>query len=258
VRRYGIVVVVVAAACGRIGFPIVDGGTPAPPTLIASGAAYTEVAGQAPNKVLSFQLTIPPGDGVMDNRFLLVAIGVSTSCGDPSRTVSVESVTYGKPLGPIVEILGTPCNLMATRSALWGLASPDAGTADVVITLGGSMPAIHGGAVVLAGVDLADPVRASVTGADSGSGALLSVSSDPGDLVVSYFGHGWTIDSPGAGQSKVFIQRGSTMYTLDNSSMSTAPGAAPSVTMDWNAGVMDQWQMIAASMRPASPPPHRL
>jgi len=124
------------------------------------------------------------------------------------------------------------------------------GTNDVVIALSASCLTLHVGALSFTGVDQTTPVRASMTGRGANMAATVVVPSAIGDLVVSSVGQGGSINETGTGQPLAFFQNARGDNTLDNSAVSTAPGVAPVTAMDWIFGSTDEWQMIAASLRP--------
>lgn len=245
------------AACGSV-----SGGPDAPPAADAmiDSAPPIDAAASPPLLVattsthenntdtLPLPITVPVGT----NRFLLVTIAIGSGC--MGSTPTVTGVNYdSSPLARITAITGTPCGADATRSEQWRLAGPAIGAHEVVISLSAPGLSVHGGALVFTGVDQSDPVRASATGSDEGTEAGVMVASAPGDLVVSSVGQGNAINAPGTGQTRVFLENASSTNTLDNSAASTAPGAAPGVTMQWTFSALDEWQMIVSSLRPAAP-----
>jgi len=233
-----------AAACGNVVAPASRDASVdtqgSQPMLVASEHAHISTA-----TTLSFSATVPPGD----DRYLLVAVGIGSHSAD-TTVPSVTGISYGgAPLTRVAFVTGTPVAANVTRSEQWQLIAPPVGAADIEITLSGAGIVLHGGALAFTGVDPAMPVRASSVGSGEGSDASLSVTSAPGDLVVSTVGHGNAIVATGTGQSPVYIQNVSTSTSLDNSAASTASGA-PTVAMTWTFIDVDVWQMIATSLRP--------
>lgn len=240
------------AACGRYGFVAQDAVTDAiseaadgphvsAPVLVGSAKEHT-----SDSSTLVFPLTVPPGV----DRFLIVSISIGSACTD-TTVATVTGVTFADvSLTPIEMITGTPCSAKATRSEQWQLVAPAMGTNNVRISLSEPGLTVHGGALLFTGVDQTIPVRASMTGRGGSRAATVAVPSAVGDLVVSSVGQGDSIIGTGTGQAPAFLQNSSADNTLDNSAASTAPGVAPTTALDWIFGSTDEWQMIAASLRP--------
>jgi hypothetical protein len=110
---------------------------------------------------------------------------------------------------------------------------------------------LHSGAVALTGIDQTSPVRASMTASGTAATSGVVIASAPGDLVVDFVGHGTSINLPAMGQTLIYLHNVSAVDTLDNSAASSAPGASPSITMGWAFGTSDEFQALAASLRPA-------
>lgn len=218
---------------------MVDASIQVPAFVVATSAANANAAS------LSYPLTIPQGT----NRFLLVSVQIGVTCPAILAPV-ITSVSYaGASLTPITQILGTPCGLVTTRSAQWGLVAPAAGASNVVITLAGIGQTVHSGALAFTGINQATPVRASQTASGTGTSSTVTTSSSAGDLVVNTVGQGNSITAPGGGQTQRYVRNVNTSNTLNNSAASTAPGAAM-LTMTWTFGSADEWQTISSSLRP--------
>ncbi len=214
--------------------------TPAiPPVLV--GIAKIHGANTAG---LTVPMTVPAGD----NRFLIVTVGIGSGCVAPIQIVLSASYA-AMPLARIDAISGTNCGPDGARSEQWRMVAPPVGTNDVIVQLSAPGLTVHVGALAFTGVNQASPVRASSTGSGSGADAKVTVTSAVGDRVVASVGQGGMIVSPGTGQNPALIDNATGANTLDNTAVSTALGAAPSVTMDWSFQGVDEWQMVVSSLQ---------
>lgn len=144
-----------------------------------------------------------------------------------------------------------------SRAELWRLQDPPVGTANVVVTLDGTLTSNAGiisGATQFDEVDSTTPVGA--TASDDGDSAVnsVTVASNVGELAVevSAIEQG-SFDTIGAGQTLLWnLQAGSTTKIEDGASSYKA-GASPNVTLEWDNDD-DKWAMVAASLRPSVVP----
>lgn len=185
------------------------------------------------------------------DRYLLATVQVGSDCATvaPSTILAQVEDADGTlhPLMPIASISGTPCG-QTSRSELWELRAPPAGGLEVTVALDGIAMSLHGAAIVFAGIDQTTPTRAPASASGEGAFTSVEVAAEAGDLVLTTVGHGTTIETPGPLQKELFLVNHGTSTTLDNSSASTAPGAAL-VTTTFEAVGVDQWQTIAVPLR---------
>jgi hypothetical protein len=210
------------------------------PAFVAAASANDKVVAS-----LSYALAIPPGDG----RFLLVSVQLGSNC--TADVPNVVAVTYGGvALTRITAILGTPCGMTTTRSEQWQLVAPPTGAHDVAVTLATAGLTIHSGALAFTGIDPMTPVRATAIARGNGAQSAVTVTSQPGDLVVNTVGQGAGIDATGAGQTERFKRNASGSDTLDNSAASTAVADGSTTTMTWTFKIADEWQSISSALQP--------
>ena len=239
------------AACGRISFDPV--GATSGDGSIGDGAAPTpSVTNTVRGSNFNMSsLTWPVDLGQYPADLLLVSVNIGSDCTMDPSVPTISSVTFGgMTLTQLIQISGTPCNVNATRSALWMLFAPPQARLDVAVTLSGNARSLLTSSIAIDGVTATGGVRD--VQADSGNLASQSVviTSAPGDLVISVVGHGDVINTPAFGQMQLYLSNITSGLTLANTGASAALGQSPAVTMGWVFNAPDETQIIAASIRP--------
>jgi len=192
---------------------------------------------------LSYTLDIPVG-----TNYLLVSVHVGSNCGVDPPIPNVMTVLVGSAaLSPAHGIVGTPCDASVTRSELWGLVAPPIGSMPIMIQLAGNGDTIHSGGLALSGVDEANPLGDVKSATGFGAAVGLTVSTSPGELVVSFVGQGYAIT--GAAEPTIFVNNVEDLNSLNNSAASQAAATAATATPSWTFGVGDEWQLMVASVR---------
>ena len=179
-------------------------------------------------------------DGFLSNRILIVGVSMMS-------LTSVTSITFnGVALSQVRADTGS-----TTKTEIWRLINPNAGTYTIEVTLSTSVDSVAG-AVSFGGVDQTNPI-------DAQNGATGTA--DPATVNVTTVTDGaWVIDtvvSPdttitiGAGQ----IQRWNLGCTLGAGAGSTEGPKSPagSVTMSWtDIGALSSWAISAIAIKPLS------
>ncbi len=146
--RYGLVLL---TACGRLNFesaeladdaagdaPVVtDGPLDAPldaPTAMLNNKAAVDTA------LFAYTVTVPTRRGA-----LVVTVHIGSNCAPADLDVPfLDGVVFaGVGMTRIKELVGTPCGPTLTRSEVWLLVDPPAGSADVVIDPNTELPRRH-------------------------------------------------------------------------------------------------------------------
>jgi hypothetical protein len=212
-----------------------------PPTVTNVGHAHTADA-----STLTYSFTMPGGSGTL---LLVTAQTGENDCPDPGPTVA--GITYGgAALTRVAFVLGVPNCATDTRTEVWALTSPPAGTATVKVTLSDPEQTLHSIAIALRGASTTTPIGANAVGAGSGATANIAVDSALEDLVITVAGQGHGITDAGSGSADVLVIDNVTVDTsLDNSAASSLAGA-PVTTALWNFDASDNWQLIALSLQP--------
>ncbi len=183
------------------------------------------------------------------NRFLIVAVQIGTNCDNTApNVIGVSANTMPLNADPM-SIVGTPCG-GNTTTQLFTMVNPPTGTVSILVQLDGFAKSIHTAALAIDGVDQADPIRNLKAAKDTGARSAVQLMAEPADLVVDFVGAGNTIDQPGTGQTKAFIDNQSGNTTLDNTAASSMP-AVGLTTMLWTFTQIDEWQAVAVALRPA-------
>jgi hypothetical protein len=195
---------------------------------------------------VGFPVTIPN----VTKRFLLVSVQIGSTCGDAS-VPAVGTISFNQvALTQVTSIVGTPCDLAATRTEHWGLVSPDVGQFQLDVSLtGGTAQRLSITTYAFAGVNQVSPVRLSRTAEGSSAQVSVTVPSVVGDLVLDTVGASTSILPPAAGQHEVYIDNAGAAVTLGNDAASTQPGSA-TVTPTWTLSTSGEWQTIASSLQP--------
>ncbi len=156
----------------------------------------------------------------------------------------VSSVTYG---GVAMTQIGRGTGNHAVE--IWGLVNPTVGTANIVVSFGGTTAAA-GGATSFNGVNQSTPFGTFVSATGTGTAASVTVASATGDLVID--AQYWKLNTAnvnGAGQT--------TQWSQANASMlggSTTETGAASVTMSGSSASSSQWEIGAVSIKAATTP----
>ncbi|MCA9061772.1 MAG: DUF4347 domain-containing protein, partial [Planctomycetaceae bacterium] len=150
----------------------------------------------------------------------------------------VNSVTYG---GVALTQVGRGTGNHAVE--IWRLIAPSVGTANVVISFGGTTAAAAG-AMTLNGVDQSTPNGTFVSASGTSTTASVNVSSATGDLVIDVqYWQGITTSTDGGGQSDNWRNSNATMLGV-----STQEAGASTVTMSGTSASSTQWNIGAISI----------
>ena len=212
-------------------------------SLALPAAARADVTPVASGSVASltgpaaFSFTVPAGTD------RLLAVGISTTAN-----VTVSAVSFG------AQVLTRQQQVAAggVRSETWTLVAPNAGTANVIVTLSGPAPIIAG-AVSYAGVDQITPIITSATGfQDNTSGNSASFVTSGTVAKDGMFGT--IVISPVANTSGEIFTQGSTDLVVADNRWATSTGTirgAGSTRSGWtganmslNSGIVWRWQRI--------------
>jgi uncharacterized repeat protein (TIGR01451 family) len=190
----------------------------------------------------------------------LMLVGVTIGNGTTNATVS--SVYYGTQLlTPIATVAPTAGTTGRPRTALYALANPTVGTANVTVTISANRP-FTAGATTFSGADVSGGVTAALRTAATatGTGATMSVSptSVIGDGVYEVVGVGNNSNTPnaptvGTGQLRRWTQsaQGTTMRIRGASSTTSASATTTTMTETQNGGPY-RWSMIGVAIIPIS------
>lgn len=258
--RCGLVLLI---ACGRLNFestgvtdaagdgPATDGpatDTPVDGPLVAPTAMLGDKTAVVDTAAFEYEVAVP----TLQRGALVVSVQIGSNCAPADPDVPlVENVSYaGVGLTQIKQVVGTPCNDSLTRSEVWLLVAPPAGTAAVVVDLSGPGDTVHSAAIVVDGVDQTTPVRA--IGFQTGDASVGSAQVDtvPGDLVLSFAGQGDFIDSTSVGFTELFRFNVDAQNTLNNTAASFKIAADTVELPGWAFEDPDDYQLIAVSLRP--------
>jgi len=170
---------------------------------------------------ITYSHTVSAGD----NRLLVVQAGFSSS------SASVTGITYdGDALTKAIR--GTDSSEGGISSELWYLVQPNEGTANVVVTISGTVGRAASGASSYTGVDN-NPLN--VTGYDTGSddpSVTLTTTVD-GCMVVDGIYHTQEISDPDGGNTAVYSEHSLGGGDCCGSSYELA-GAKGNVTTSWS------------------------
>ncbi len=199
--------------------------------ITANGTATSTQSASANS--LSWSHTVASGS----DRVLYVTLAID------GLGAGVNSVTYG---GVNLTQVGRTSGNHAVE--IWRLVNPSVGTANVIVSLGGTT-AVKGGAVTYNGVDQATPNGTYASATGTGTTATVNVSSATGKLVLDITNWdnnptGYTI---GANQSSVW-----SLTNTDHRGVTTTENGAATVTMSSTVSASNQWEMGAVSIN-ASP-----
>lgn len=189
----------------------------------------------ANNRTLTFSHTVATGT----NRLLLVGIAVRSS------SVTVSSVTYG---GTALSQYGsaTRSGTSGVRMYLYRLLSPASGTANVVVSLSGTVR-VAAGASTFINVDQDAPLGTFVSATGSSSSPTVAVPSATGDVVFDTFAvYSSTTATADSGQTKLWENHSQSKLAGGSS---TRPGDE-GVEMGWSTG-SGAWAIGAVPIHPA-------
>jgi len=184
------------------------------------------------------------------NQLLVVFAAIGSYCNDLSVPNAIVVYAGAAPT-PFHSRTGTPCEGTLSHSYMWLFPDPPAGVNEVLISLDAQAHSLHGGALLLSGVDTNAAVRTVASGSGKAVASSVDVASDVGDFVVSFVAQGTNIVDPGTGNTLRYLDNVDDATTLGNTGVSTIPGASPSVAAQWTFSVSDEWHAIAVSLRPA-------
>ncbi len=163
----------------------------------------------------------------------------------------MTSVTLGgADLQRVTSIVGTPCGASLTGSEVWLADSPGPGPSTAVATLAASVRALHIGVVFVGNASPTAPVRAFTSMSGHAATASLDITSMPGDLVVSFAGHGNLLVAPDPPQTAAYVNNVDSSYSLNNTGAAYVTATAMTTTAGWSFGASDEWQMIAVALGP--------
>lgn len=173
----------------------------------------------------------------------LLIVGVSMKFG----TISVSSV-YWNTTEQLASI-GSAQEQDDAHAELFYLVNPTATTADVVVTLSGTLGGSNGivvGAIGFDGVDTGDPLGTVATATTVTTVLTVDVSSASGQLVIDCVSNKSLTFSADGGQTERWnLQDGS-----DSGGCSTEAGAA-TVTMSWTQAGSIQGAIVGVGIKPA-------
>jgi hypothetical protein len=215
-------------------------------------AASATVASRSGGSSLTFSHTTPSGS----NRLLVVGVSVNND------NRSVTGVTYN---GVALTRAGTRSNDDDATAEIWYLVNPPVTTADVVVSLSGSIGSSYGfvaAALPLNGVDQSTPVGTfqSSTG-DSSSASLNVTSSSSGDFVLAVYASEQGSNSgsctQGSGQTEYWDTRGGSSGTTQLGCGMSKPGGG-TVSFSISNSNSDHWAMGAVPIKSAPTVPTSL
>jgi hypothetical protein len=209
--------------------------------------AYSHSNG--PGTALTYPLMVPDGT----DRMLVMFVALGSDCppGNPYLADITMFRYAGMSATRVDRLQGTPCYPNASSSEVWVLPNPPVGSSDVVLSISTSVKSIHSSALVLTGVDQTNPSRGCGKQSQTGDTSVISLASDPNDLVVSYIAQGKGITGPGSNATLVYLDNVNDFTTLNNSAASTLPGSDTDVVTTWSFVGTDEWEAIACSLRRA-------
>jgi MSHA biogenesis protein MshQ len=208
----------------------------------------TVATGAAVNS-LTFSHTVASGS----NRLLVVGVSF-----DNDNSETVTGITFG---GAALTKSGSIANSDDARAEIWYLIAPTVTTANVVVSLSGTLSSERGivaGALNLTGVHQTTPVGTFQSDEADGNPASLDVTSSAGDLVFAVYAAEQNSNSgactQGSGQSEHWDARGGASSTTAlGCGMTKTGGGTVSFSID-NSNV-DHWAMGAVPIKPASTSP---
>jgi len=218
------------------------------PSNVIPGTAT--VATGAATALITFSHTVPSGSD------RLLVVGVSF---DNDNSETVTGITYN---GLALTKAGSVNNSDDARAEIWYRVAPSVTTANVVVSLSGTLSSNRGivvGALNLTGVHQTTPVGTFQSTTGGGNSASLSVTSSvAGDLVVAVYAAEQDSDSgacaQGAGQTEHWDARGGSGSTTALGCGMTENGGA-TVDISVTTTTTDVWALGAVPIKPASTTP---
>lgn len=205
--------------------------------------------GTAAANTVSIALTIAANV----DRYLIVGVEWVDLLG----TTSISSITWNTTEN-LTQLVTK--NQGIVRTALWGLASPTAATANVVVTMS-AVTRVVAGAISWFGVNLVTSVGSTGSAAGLGSGPSLSVTTTQNEMVVDSMaadGGSYVNATVGAGQTEEWnANRGTTPTNSVRGCGSYELATSTTVSMTWTLDQNVDWCICAVSLKSA-PPRHEL
>jgi hypothetical protein len=245
--------------------PMFEGGVGADADAASGGADASADGGScAPSKggtLAGVTLdAVGPSDGGAGGAGIASPLTWSHTTSGENRAIFV-GVAAGYPLNaPVaitVEYDGTPLRQVGMRASnnanigqanLWVLADPPLGAHLVKVSFSGSPLDITAGSISFAGVDRSTPYRNANSAAGVSGSPQLTVTSAPGNMVVSVLASGCDIGS--SAQSLGWLKNVNCGSGGGNGAQSTANGAS-SVSLAYSTKG-DVWALVGADINAAS------
>ena len=182
------------------------------------------------------------------NRLLLVGITLGSNT---LQTRQATTVTWnGAPL-TLVGAVNHVTLPSRSRTEIWRLVNPDAGTYNVVVNLNGSLDSTGYQAVVsvmsFTGVDQTTPLGTYASSSGTAATQSVAISSAANELAFAVAG----------AQTQLLTNSGNTEYWNDTTMIRTfaaggTKAGASSVTMTWTKSTTSSWTMSGVSIKPAA------
>ena len=182
------------------------------------------------------------------NRLLLVGITLGSNTLADSTGHLRDLERTGLSLVGAVNHVTAPAR---SRTEIWRLVAPTAGTYDVVVNLSGSLDSTGYQAVVsvmsFTGVDQTTPLGTYASSSGTAATQSVAISSAANELAFAVAG----------AQTQLLTNSGNTEYWNDNTMYRTfaaggTKAGASSVTMTWTKGTTSIWTMSGVSIKPAA------
>jgi hypothetical protein len=207
-------------------------------------AIAVEAADQSTTTSNTFSFTVPS----ITNGILLVGNSVNES--NPANR-AITGITYNGVALTKIDAMDTGAG--STRTELWYLINPPAGTANIVITYSGT-GAPGGrrmGVLCLSGVDQSNPINASNKASGSTSSATVSVTptTDNCWVVASACAQAVLTES-GGNTERWYSNVSSTNNGAGGTKGPISPAAA--TAMAWGLDHGDEWRLVSAAIAPAA------
>lgn len=237
--RRGVITIVAVAILFALGFAQKASAQIAIDNVSTASGANSNV------NTLSWSHTVRSGQ----NGILIVALS------QRDGTTATTGVWYGGTL--LTQIGGQAATGSQSRTDLWYMLAPPAGTANIFVALLTSKR-IVASAISFTGVNQTTPLGTFVGATGQSTTATVNVSSKPGELVLD------TVTTSGdaniltanAGQTERWdLFSGTGDLNNVRGGGSTEAGAA-SVTMSWTLGASKVWAIGAVAIKPAASPPN--
>ena len=184
------------------------------------------------------------------DRYLIVGVAAWDAVSAESAISSVTFNGSGTGWSQIITEVGP--GALLDRSSLWGKANPDAVTASVVVTVGGTCSELGVSVLSAYNVNQTTSLGTAVSAEALSSAPSVVVTAATGDLVYDavYAGGVLPTATVGAGQT---VRANITIHAQNNSRLlaSTEPGD-PTVTSSWTlADTSLEWVQTAVALKAA-------